>query len=119
MKVTVKNHSRSLEKPLRVKNCETFLCRLKGLMFTNHIDLEDGLLLVHEAESKTNAAIHMFFVGMDLGVIWLDKNKQVVSLVRAKSWRAMYSPQAPAMYILEVHPDRLAEFRLGDKLSFE
>jgi uncharacterized membrane protein (UPF0127 family) len=119
MKVTVKNHSRSLEKPLRVKNCETYLCRLKGLMFTNHIDPQDGLLLVHKTERVTNAAIHMFFVGMDLGVIWLNTDKEVVSLVRAKSWRAMYSPQAPAMYILEVHPDRLAEFRLGDKLSFE
>ena len=88
-------------------------------MFTNHIDPEDGLLLVHKSESRTNAAIHMFFVGMDLGVIWLNDDQEIVDLSRAKSWAPLYTPQAPARFILEVHPDRLAEFDIGDKLSFE
>jgi len=119
MKATVINHTRSLEKPLRVKYCETFLCRLKGLMFTNHIDLEEGLLLIHKSESRTNAAIHMFFVGMDLGVIWLNDDQEIVDLIRAKSWASMYTPKSPARFILEIHPDRLTDFELGDKLSFE
>ncbi len=119
MKINVLNHTRSLEKPLRAKNCETFFCRLKGLMFTNQIDPGEGLLLVHKKESLSNAAIHMFFVGMDLGVIWLNAELVVVDRVRAKSWAPYYSPQAPARLILEIHPERLAEFQLGDRLSFE
>ena len=88
-------------------------------MFTNHIDPEDGLLLIHQKESRSNAAIHMFFVGMDLGVIWLNDDRKIVDLVRAKSWTPIYTPKGPARFILEVHPDRLAEFELGDELSFE
>lgn len=88
-------------------------------MFTKYIGQDDGLLLVYRVESRTNAAIHMFFVGMDLGVIWLNDDRQIVDLILAKSWASMYRPQAPAQYILEIHPERLPEFKIGDKLSFE
>ena len=88
-------------------------------MFTDSIAEEGGLLMVHPAESRSNAAIHMFFVGMDLGVIWLDKTDTVVDKVLAKSWKPFYQPGSPAKSILEVHPGRLAEFELGDTLSFE
>ena len=88
-------------------------------MFTRNIKLDDGILLAHKFESRTNAAIHMFFVGMDLGVIWLNNDLQIVDLIRAKSWAPLYTPQAPARYILEVHPGRLPEFEIGDKLGFE
>lgn len=115
----VVNHTRSLEIPLRVKNCESFLCRFKGLMFRNRLPREEGLLLVQRTENKTSAAIHMFFVGMDLGVLWLNQERRVVDIQLAKSWHPLYTPQAPARYTLEIHPDRLAEFQVGDELSFE
>ena len=88
-------------------------------MFTKTINPEGGLLLVHQGESRSNAAIHMFFVGMDLGVVWLNDDREIVDLVRAKSWAPLYTPQKPARFILEIHPERLPEFELGDKLSFE
>jgi len=119
MLVNVSNLTRSLEKPLRVKNCETFLCRLKGLMFTNHVEPEAGLLLVHKNESRSNAAIHMLFVGTDLGVIWLNASQEIVDLLVARSWAPIYTPRSPARFILEIHPDRLPEFEIGDRLSFE
>lgn len=88
-------------------------------MFASQLDQEAGLLLVHKNQSRSNAAIHMFFVGQDLGVIWLDDQRQIVDLVLAKSWAPLYTPRAAARYILEIHPERLAEFKIGDKLSFE
>lgn len=115
----VVNHTRSLENPLRVKNCESFPCRLKGLMFRKQIDPGEGLLLVHSKASRTNAAIHMFFVGMDLGVVWLDDGREIVDIQLAESWKPLYTPCLPARYILEMHPGRLPEFEIGDKLSFE
>jgi len=119
IEVNVINHTRSLEYPLRVKNCESFLCRLKGLMFQKGLNQDAGLLMVQHNESRTNAAIHMFFVSMDLGVIWLDSNKKIVDKQLAKSWQPFYTPQSPAKYILEIHPVRLPEFEMGDILNFE
>jgi uncharacterized membrane protein (UPF0127 family) len=119
MNLKVVNHTRSLAKPLRVKNCESFGCRLRGLMFRRNLDDEQGLLLIHGAESRANAAIHMFFVRFDLGVVWLNEDKSVVDIQMAESWHPLYTPQFPAKFVLEIHPDRLAEFQIGDKLSFE
>jgi len=119
MEVNVTNQTRSLENPLRVKNCESFFCRLKGLMFTNSIGMDSGLLMIHRSESRANAAIHMFFVGMDLGVLWLNSSRKVVDKKLAKSWQPFYTPASPAKYILEIHPARLEEFKLGDTLNFE
>ena len=76
-------------------------------------------MLVNRTTSRSNAAIHMFFVRMDLAVIWLDEDGQVVDLVLAKSWGPIHTPAEPARYILEVHPDRLPEFMIGDRISFE
>ena len=75
--------------------------------------------MVQRRESKSDASIHMFFVGMDLGVVWLNSSRIVVDKIIAKSWKPFYTPQQPASYVLEIHPDRLPEFELGDELSFE
>ena len=88
-------------------------------MFQKELDPNSGLLMVQKVESRTNSAIHMFFVGMDLGILWLDSAKKIVDIKLAKSWQTMYTPQAPAKYILEIHPCRLPEFQIGDELIFE
>jgi len=88
-------------------------------MFQKHLDPDGGLLMTQKGESRANAAIHMFFVSMDLGVLWLDKQERIVDIKLAKSWQPMYTPTSPAKYILEIHPSRLPEFQIGDQLSFE
>ena len=88
-------------------------------MFQRSLDVNGGLLMVQKMESRANSAIHMFFVKMDLGVIWLDSSQKIVDIQLAKSWQPMYTPQFPAKYILEIHPQRLPEFKIGDQLSFE
>jgi uncharacterized membrane protein (UPF0127 family) len=113
------NSTRSLEKPLRVNLCESYFCRLLGLMFRNALNPEEGLLLVQRRENRRDSSIHMLFVGMDLGVIWLNTSLVVVDKVRAKSWKPYYAPEKPARYILEIHPDRLDEFKLGDQIHIE
>ena len=88
-------------------------------MFQNTLDQEEGLLLVQRRESKSDASIHMLFVGMDLGIVWLNDSRIVVDKLIAKSWKLFYGPKEPARYVLEIHPDRLPDFELGDELSFE
>jgi uncharacterized membrane protein (UPF0127 family) len=88
-------------------------------MFKKAIEIEDGLLLVQKSESRANSSIHMFFVFMDLGIIWLNGELEIVDIQFARSWAPVYTPKEPAKFILEIHPNRLVDFEEGDKLSFE
>jgi uncharacterized membrane protein (UPF0127 family) len=111
-------NDKPLKNPIRAKYCDTFLCRLRGLMFRNIIDLDEGLLLVQNRDSKSESSIHMLAVSMDLGVIWINSGLIIVDKIIAKSWRPAYFPAQPARYTLEIHPDRISEFNVGDRVSF-
>lgn len=88
-------------------------------MFSRPIRQGEGLCLVQDRESRIDAAIHMFFVNFDLGVIWLDQGWTIVDIVRAKRWAPFYQPSHPAQMVLEIHPDRLPEFHQGDVLTLD
>ena len=95
------------------------MCRFCGLMLQKSISPNIGVLLVESGESKINASIHMLFMNFDIAAIWLNDDLQVVDTVLAKRWKALYQPQAPASYILETHPARLSDFKVGDQLRFD
>lgn len=116
--IEISVNSQPLQNPIRAKICDTFLCRLRGLMFRNGIAENEGLLLVQNRDSKAESSIHMLAVLMDLAVVWIDSNLIVVDVIIAKSWHPAYFPARPAMYTLEIHPDRITEFNIGDKVSF-
>jgi uncharacterized membrane protein (UPF0127 family) len=61
----------------------------------------------------------MFGVFFDLGIIWLNDSGEVVDKCLAKRWVTIKAPRKPARYVLEVVPERLNEFRIGDMISFE
>ncbi len=88
-------------------------------MFQKGVASNRGLVLVQSSDSRLDAAIHMFFVPFDLGVIWINRDNTIVDTCLAKSWRPFYMPARPAKYILEIHPDRLAEFQVGDQVTFD
>ncbi|HEY5270665.1 MAG TPA: DUF192 domain-containing protein [Anaerolineales bacterium] len=117
--IHLENKNRPLPSPLHTLYCDSFLCRLCGLMFRSSLPLDKGLLLVEARESRLETAIHMLFVFMDLAVIWINSEKVVVDTVLARAWRPAYAPHQPARYILEIHPDRLNEFKIGDHLEFQ
>lgn len=113
------NINQPLPAPIHALYCDSFFCRLRGLMFRSSLAKEQGLLLVEARESRLDTAIHMLFVFMDLAVIWINSEKVVVDTVLARTWRPAYAPRQPARYILEIHPDRLSEFTIGDHLEFQ
>ncbi len=117
--ITIQNLSRILEKPATVGYCDSFTCKLRGLMFRPRLDLDDGLLLVEKRNSRLETSIHMFFVPFDLAVIWINSDMTVVDKVLAKSWKPAYLPKADAQYTLEIHPDRWADYEIGDKVEFK
>jgi uncharacterized membrane protein (UPF0127 family) len=117
--IYVRNLSRPIDNPPRIRWCDSFLCRLRGLMFRSHLDRNEGVLLGIARDSRLDSSIHMLFVPFDLGVIWINSELRVVDKVIAQSWRPAYFPAAAARYTLEIHPDRSADFNIGDKVEFE
>jgi uncharacterized membrane protein (UPF0127 family) len=87
-------------------------------MFRSKLEREEGLLLVEARDSRLDTSIHMLFVFMDLAVIWINSEYSVVDSVLARAWHPAYAPHQPARYILEIHPDRLDEFKIGDRVEF-
>jgi len=117
--VTIENLSRPLPQALTTPYCVSFLCRLRGLTFRHNLASDKGLLLVQGKDSRIDTSIHMLFVWMDLAVIWINDGGDVVDTCLAKSWRPAYFPKAPARYILEINPERLGDFQVGDKVKFK
>ena len=88
-------------------------------MLKKRIKIDEGALLIQNSESRMGSSIHMLFMFFDLGIVWLNKNGIVVDKKLAKKWQLSSSPAAPAKYIFEIHPDRLKDFSIGDKMLFD
>lgn len=117
--VQIYNRTRPLPESLWAGYCQSFWCRLRGLSFRRALPRQQSLLLVQAAESRWDAAIHMFFMSFDLSIIWLDDDKKVVDRRKARRWRAVIVPQAPARYVLEAPTFWYEYFFIGDQLEFE
>lgn len=117
--ISIKNQNRAIQDPPRVKFCDSFACRLTGLMFRKSLDINEGIVLVIKRDSRADSSIHMFFVPFDLAVFWINNDNEVVDKVIAKSWRPAYFPAKSARYTLEIHPDRFDDYQIGDKVEFK
>jgi uncharacterized membrane protein (UPF0127 family) len=87
-------------------------------MFRRKLESGEALLFVNPRETIADAAIHMLFVEMPLGVVWLDSEGRVVDTVLAQPWHMHYVPQRSAKYILEGAPDLLKTLVLGMRIAF-
>jgi uncharacterized membrane protein (UPF0127 family) len=99
--------------------CDGFLCRFIGLMFTKSIDPYGGLLMVEKQDSKINTAIHMLFMNYDIAVVWINKDNLVVDVKIAKRWTPVILPESPASLTLELHSDRINDFKKGDLILID
>jgi uncharacterized membrane protein (UPF0127 family) len=117
--VKIQNRSNQRVKPIQARYCSSFLCRLRGLMFTRQIGNYEGLLMVQAKADRVESAIHMLFMGYDLAVVWLDEQYRVVDVKHCKRWRPAYIPAASARYVLETHVNRVKDFIVGDELAIQ
>ncbi len=115
----IHNLTRPLSSPPLAYYCDTFLCRLRGLTFRRSLPEGQALLLVQPRENRLDAGIHMLAVGMDLAVAWINNEGVVVDTRLARSWHLAYLPAYPARYILEMNPQRWADYQVGDRVRFE
>ncbi|MCJ7623607.1 MAG: DUF192 domain-containing protein, partial [Anaerolineaceae bacterium] len=117
--VNIYNLAKSNQNPIHARYCSTFFCRFRGLMMSDQIPFDQGLLLVQKKDSKIDTAVHMFFMRYDIAVVWIDSHLKVVDTRLAQRWHSLYVPNTPAKYILEVHVGHLDHFSPGDMLKFE
>ena len=99
--------------------CDGFASKLRGFLFRRALANGEGLVLVERRDSRMSTAIHMLFVFLDLGVIWVNGEGEIVDTVQAQPWRLSYAPQAPARFVIEAHPDVLHQVAVGDHVRFE
>ncbi len=116
--IEILNANRPLSNPLEATYCRSFWSRLRGLMFRKHLGEHELILLDEGSESRINTAIHMLFMKFDITAVWINNNNRVVDVKLARKWRLYYGPTAPARYVLEAHPGRLADFLPGDTVAF-
>jgi uncharacterized membrane protein (UPF0127 family) len=117
--IVIHNLNNPIKSPAQVGYCDSFLCKLRGLMFRSRLGTNEGLLLVEKRDSRLDTSIHMLFVSFDLAVFWINSEMTVVDKVIAKSWHPAYFPKADAQYTLEIHPDRFGDYEIGDKVEFK
>jgi uncharacterized membrane protein (UPF0127 family) len=103
----------------RVKLCDNFWTRFRGLQLVRHLPEDEGLLFVTGSENRANTTIHMFFMFFSIGVVWLDASGKVVDKCFAKPWRPAYAPHSPAQYFIEAKPGILDKVQIGDVLRFD
>lgn len=98
--------------------CESYLCKFLGFQFRRRLKSGEALILVHETDSIKGSSIHMFFVFMNLAVVWINKEGRVTSAQLARPWRPYYASPEPACYVLETSPEILDRISPGDEIDF-
>jgi len=116
LKTCILTNSTARSARIQVTYCDSFLSKLRGLMFSRQIPVDVGIILVEYKESKINTSIHMMFMNFDLSVLWLNKDLVVVDKVLAKRWVPIYLPKTRAQYVVELHSNQIANFSIGNQL---
>ncbi|MGI6705389.1 MAG: DUF192 domain-containing protein [Clostridia bacterium] len=92
----------------RIQLANRFLPRLKGLMFRDHLDPGEGILLY-----PCNS-IHMFFMKIPLDILFLDEDMVVLKQINGiKPWQ-ISTIVKNAKYVLELG---YGSFQPNDRLE--
>jgi len=117
--IRIENKNNPLPAPLQAIYCESFYVPFARFDGSFQPGTRRRPVAGRTRDSRIDTSIHMFFVYMDLAVIWINSAYTVVDTVLARSWRPAYAPRQAARYILEIHPSRLNEFAIGDHVEFQ
>ena len=104
----------------KVRFADTSWLRLKGLMFENQSLFDYALVFDLPEESVLHATIHMLFVFFPIDIVFLDKNKNVVDIVKGiKPFTPSYSPKKPAKFLIELPEGKANGIKEGDILDWK
>jgi uncharacterized protein len=95
-----------------IKTAKTFWERLLGLMFAKDLVGFDGMLI-----TPCNS-IHTFFMNFDLDVVFMDKNFNIVKIIRNLRPQRITGLYLNASQVLELKAGTLSEkIVVGDKVE--
>ena len=112
-------HADGAPLPLRVRRCDTFLCRLRGLTFRRALAPDEGLLFEEATESRLGTSIHMFFVFFPIGVVWLAADGTSSMPSAPKPSAPTTRPKRPRSTSLEARPTCSSWVEIGERLTIE
>ena len=107
--------SAHLSEPLTVQVLRWPWQRARGYLLRPAPARDEGLLFLYRSPRVRH--VHMLGVKFPLGIVWLGAEGKVLGVALAKPSR-LYASPAPVMAFLEIHPARIAEFRLGDIVAW-
>jgi uncharacterized membrane protein (UPF0127 family) len=114
-------YNKTTEKKIieKTKIADSFLKRLKGLMFAKKPDY--ALIFELEKEDTINASIHMLFVSFPIDVVYLNSNKKVVDIkLDLRPGTLNYTPKKPSKYFIEFATGIIqGKISLDDKLEWK
>ncbi len=94
--------------------------KLKGLMFENVNLFDYALVFLLSKESILNATIHMMFVFFPIDVVYLDKNKKVVDIVRGlQPFTPSCVPKKPSKFFIELPVGKSKGISLRDRIEWQ
>jgi len=117
--LTVTNLDHPLRTPLRASTCATPMCHLFGLSFRKTIPADWGLLFDNRRDTRFDTTMHSMWMRFTIGMVWITEAGEVVDKMSVRPWKLMLRPERAARYVLELLPERLEEFYLGDTIKFE
>jgi len=86
----------------KIKLADTPFQQGLGLMFSRKKNFNYALIFSRPNESIVGSSIHMMFVFYKIKVIFLDKDKKVVDIIKSAKPFWFYAPKKPSKYIIEL-----------------
>ena len=114
-----KNESSQTKLAYPVRVADSYLSRLKGLMFKKYI--KEGLVLrVPKSKSSTRSAIHTSFMLISIDVLFVNEDNIIHDMVSIKPWN-VYKPNGPSKYVIEIENGLINKHKIaiGDEIHFE
>ena len=90
---------------MKVKVANTFLKKLKGLMFKKNFD--------YILKFETNG-IHTFFMKVNIDVILTDKNNKILYIYRNLKPNKLILPKIKVKYTYEMPVNYIKNIKIGD-----
>ena len=103
----------------KVKIADTHWKKTKGLMFEDKAKFDYALVFDLGRESQMSATIHMMFVFFPIDVVYLNKEKKVVDIVKGlKPFTPSYTPKARSYYFVELPEGISSGIEINDILEW-
>jgi len=93
--------------------CSTLFSHLRGFMF--RFPKNDGLLFIFNKEGYIS--LHTFFVFFPIDIIYLNKDKKVIKIMKRILPFTLFITPVKCKYIIELKNSKTLQ--LNDKISFK